>query len=88
VPPWPLGAIDHDATDVETITAQLAGRSPFTQLANATGAPAISLPLYWTDAGLPIGVMLQAPIGGEAALLRIAAQCETARPWSHRRPEL
>jgi Asp-tRNA(Asn)/Glu-tRNA(Gln) amidotransferase A subunit family amidase len=88
VPPWPLGAIDHAETDIDRIMAQLAGRSPFTQLANANGAPAISLPLFWTDAGLPIGVMLQAPLGGEATLLQVAAQCEAARPWAHRRPEI
>jgi amidase len=54
--------------------------TPFTPLANATGAPAISLPVGVSSAGLPIGAMLGAPLGGEALLLRVAAQWEAAAP--------
>lgn len=58
----------------------------FTALFNATGQPAISLPLHWTDAGVPVGVQLVAPFGREDLLLRVAAQVERAAPWSDRTP--
>jgi len=61
---------------------------PNTQLFNQTGQPAVSVPLYWNAAGLPIGVQLVARFGGEAMLLRIGAQLETARPWTTRRPQV
>ena len=55
-------------------------RGAFTALFNATGQPAISLPLHWTEDGLPIGVQLVAPLGREDLLLRVAAQLERAAP--------
>jgi amidase len=59
---------------------------PYTPLANMSGIPAISLPLSWNDEQLPIGSQLFAPYGREDVLLRVAAQLETARPWTDRRP--
>jgi amidase len=53
---------------------------------NLTGQPAISLPLHWNVAGLPIGVQLVAAYGREDLLLRVAAALEAAMPWSDRRP--
>jgi amidase len=53
---------------------------------NLTGQPAISLPLHWNDAGLPIGVQLVATHGREDLLLRVAAALEVAMPWRDRRP--
>jgi len=63
-------------------------RMPYTQLANLTGQPAMSVPLHWNAAGLPIGVQFVAPINREDCLLSLACQLETARPWAHRRPML
>ena len=61
-------------------------KTPNTQVANQTGVPAMSVPLYWNAAGLPIGVQFTAPFGDEATLLQLAAQLEAARPWANRIP--
>jgi len=59
---------------------------PFTPIANITGAPSMTVPLYWNRDGLPIGAMFTARFGDEATLFRLAAQLEEARPWRERRP--
>ena len=53
---------------------------------NITGQPAMSLPTYWSDQSLPIGVQLVAAPFREDLLVRVAAQVEAARPWAERRP--
>jgi amidase len=58
----------------------------FTAFGNVTGLPAVSLPLHWTDADLPVGVQLTAGPWQEATLIALAAQLEQARPWADRRP--
>jgi amidase len=60
----------------------------FTAPFNITGQPAISLPLAWSAAGLPIGMQLVAAPAREDVLLRIAAQLEAAHPWADRRPDV
>jgi amidase len=62
--------------------------TPFTAMYNTTGQPAISLPLFQSEEGLPIGVMLVGRPGGDAALLALAAQLEAAQPWQDRRPAI
>jgi amidase len=59
---------------------------PYTAQFNVTGQPAISLPLHWTEDGLPVGVQLVAAYGREDVLVRVAAALEQAAPWAHRRP--
>jgi Asp-tRNA(Asn)/Glu-tRNA(Gln) amidotransferase A subunit family amidase len=61
---------------------------PFTQLANITGRPAVSVPLHQSRAGLPIGVQFVAPPGGEGLLFSLSARLEEALPWSGRRPPI
>jgi amidase len=62
--------------------------SAFTRALNATGQPALSLPLGWPDDGLPRGVQLVAAHGREDLLVRLGAQLERAAPWSGRRPKV
>jgi amidase len=53
-----------------------------------TGQPAVSLPLHWTPAGLPVGVQLVAAYGREDIVVRVASQLEQAAPWAGRRPQV
>jgi amidase len=61
--------------------------TPYTSAWNVTGMPAVSLPLHWTDDGLPVGVMFAGRPAQEHVLLSLAAQIEAASPWRHRRPD-
>jgi amidase len=83
-PPVPIGAL---ADDDPWVSFRNAGRfTPFTQVANITGLPAVSVPLSWSESGLPIGVQLVGGPADEATLVRLSAQLEAVRPWSGRRP--
>jgi amidase len=57
-----------------------------TYIYNITGQPAMSVPLFWNEGNIPIGVQFASRVGDEATLFRLAAQLEQARPWSNRKP--
>ena len=87
-PPPKLGSLHPGPgqMDIRPFARRVREFVPFTQLANATGQPAISLPLHWNEKGIPIGVQIVSTFGDEATLFRLAAQLEEARPWRGRLP--
>jgi amidase len=86
--PVKIGEIDACSIDPWEDFRRSGQFTPYTALFNISGQPAISLPLFQGDDGLPTAVQLAGRPAGEAALLSLAAQLETARPWADRRPEL
>ncbi|MHA1152710.1 MAG: amidase [Alphaproteobacteria bacterium] len=85
-PPVPIGEVDMSYGSEAEFMPRTTGFSPYTRLANCTGQPSMSVPLYWSEAGLPIGTMFTASFGDDATLFRLAGQLERARPWWGRRP--
>jgi amidase len=83
--PRPLGWFDADGDGAEDFERNKR-YAAFTALFNVTGQPAVSVPLYWTAGGLPIGTMLVGRPADEATLLALSTQVEAARPWGHRHP--
>ncbi len=87
-PPVPLGTFDAAPDDPLKGFRRAMDFVPFTPIANVTGQPAMNVPLFWNDEGLPIGTHFVGRYGDEATLFRLAAQLETARPWADRWPSL
>jgi Asp-tRNA(Asn)/Glu-tRNA(Gln) amidotransferase A subunit family amidase len=85
-PPVTLGTFDSPPQNPFAGLFRATQFVAFTPLANVTGQPAVSVPLYWNAERLPIGVQFVGRFGGEATLFRLAAQLEQARPRDHRRP--
>jgi amidase len=81
----PLGTVRMDGS-LEKYEEGLAPMVAFTSVCNAAGVPAMSVPLEWTEEGLPIGMHFIARYGAEATLLKLAAQLEQGHPWRDRRP--
>ncbi len=73
---------------IEQATIETLRFASFTQVANFTGCPSMSVPLFWNEAGLPIGVMFTGRFGDEATLFALAGQLEKARPWAGRVPPI
>ena len=85
-PPVPLGSFDSSPDNPLFGLARAGEIAAFTPICNATGQPAMSVPLYWNSSGLPVGTHCIGRFGAEAVLFRLAAQLEKARPWKDRRP--
>ncbi|MBV1789942.1 amidase [Marinobacterium sp. D7] len=83
-----IGTLDvvDDKADMGTLIECFHSYSPYTALFNATGQPAMSVPLYWSASGLPIGAHFAGRFGEESTLLALAHQLEQAQPWAQRRP--
>jgi amidase len=86
--PVPIGEIDSCSDDPWEDFRRSGRFTPYTALFNVTGQPAISVPLFHGDDGLPTAVQLAGRPAGEATLISLAAQLESALPWAERRPEL
>jgi amidase len=86
--PVPLGTLDNAAPDPLATFARSGYFTPFTPIFNASGQPAISVPLFEGDDGLPLAVQLVGRPGAEGPLLALAGQLEQAEPWALRRAPL
>ena len=84
-PPTELGVQSLSNPDADAFFIATKRSIGFTSLFNATGNPAMSVPLHWTASGLPVGVQFVAPFGDDATLFRLAAQLEIARQTMERR---
>jgi amidase len=83
--PVPIGHIVGDLP-IETLLARTFAFADYTLLHNVVGAPAMSVPLHWTNGGLPVGMQFAARVGDERTLYELAYELEAARPWAARRP--
>jgi len=85
-PPVPLGFMNTNDGNQDQYSENLQKFWGFTHLYNASGNPAITLPLHWSKDNLPVGMQFAAAFGNELLLLKIASQLEQAQPWIERRP--
>ena len=88
VPPTKLGAFEFKPENPTKWVEAALSFVAMTRIQNITGQPAMSVPLYWNESNIPIGVQFAARYGEEAVLFRLAAQLEQARPWRDRKPPI
>jgi amidase len=85
-PPLRIGELNSMSQDLSHIAPILRRYMPATSMFNMSGQPAMSMPLAWNAAGLPLGMMFAGRFGDEATLFRLAGQLEQARPWKDKLP--
>jgi len=85
-PPLKLGELNTMSEDLSHIAPILRRYMPATAMFNMSGQPAMSVPLAWNKAGLPLGMMFSAKLGDEGSLFRLASQLEQERPWKDKLP--
>lgn len=86
-PSLKLGVVNTSGQDIDRHISQLFETiAPHTALFNQTGGAAMSVPLHWSEGGLPVGVQFGGKLGDEPKLIRLAAQLEEAQPWFNKRP--
>ena len=85
-PPLPLGELNRSVGSAAGWWEYDLEFNPWNPVANISGSPAASMPLYWSEDGLPIGTLLTGAFAAEDTLIRVCAQLESARPWADRLP--
>jgi amidase len=85
-PPARIGQFNLQEADMQRGWAPIIDYVPFTAMQNATGQPAINVPLHWNADNLPIGTQFVGRFGEDHVLLSLAGQLEAAQPWSGRKP--
>jgi amidase len=88
IPPTKLGSFKSTPEDPMGWIKIALSFVAFTRTQNITGQPAMSVPLYWNEDNIPIGVQFAGRFGEEGKLFRLAAQLEQARPWADRNPPI
>jgi amidase len=88
IPPAKIGSFDPTPDDPMSGFKTTSAFVALTSIQNITGQPAMSVPLYWNEDNIPIGVQFAGRFGDEAGLFRLAAQLEKERPWAERKPPI
>jgi len=88
IPPTKLGAFEATPDDPQKWLHVALSMVAFTRTQNITGQPAMSVPLYWNEDNIPIGVQFAGRFSDEATLFRLAAQLVQARPWVDKKPPI